>query len=70
MVEIMHLFSKDMVVFNCQLCSNPALPAFRECVDHMIDQHLGVELLFLGDWTEAADLSFSKCHGKITSFLK
>ena len=34
-----HILSKEIVVFNCQLCSHQILPTYREYVDHMIDKH-------------------------------
>ena len=62
-----HMLSKDMVVFNCQLCSNPSLPTYREYVDHMIDKHLRVQLLRGLDMSKKQPTCpFPSCHGKST----
>jgi len=59
-----HVLSKEVVVFNCQLCYHPALSSYRDYVDHMIDKHLRLQLLRGLDMTKKQpNCPFPSCHG-------
>jgi len=59
-----HILSKEIAVFNCQLCFHPAISTYRDYVDHMIDKHLRVQLLKGLDMTKKQPTCpFPSCHG-------
>jgi hypothetical protein len=58
------LLSPATVEFRCQLCDWPSLPSHREYVNHMIDQHLRVQLLSGLDMSKQQPACpFPSCHG-------